>query len=590
MTQNPSKISYLPPTHRIASRLTQLGCALLLICTMLMSLLPIYRMLAVPALSQASLSALLSSAANWLPQTLLFFPRYDLSPSTTHALKYIEDIFIYILFMFIAFTNYILCAYLIRKCWILGDDPWTLRFIWAGAGLIGCVFAITPIMLSHDIFVYAGYGRLISAYHVNPYFTPLSSYPQDPFYLLDDWRTTTSAYGPIWMVVCAIFAFILGPNALWHVIAFRLFALAAHLLNRLLSLKILRWMNYSPQTQTIGTLLYTWNPLVLMESSLGGHNDVFMITFVLLGILFWVRAKQREEHGRRAYFPSLLAFSLAAAVKLLMLSFIVLFVILLICKNIHLLRSQVTSNRQTRAYYRFTNSIVPIVCGAILTCCILQCAFYLPFFLGHCPQEILNSFLSPPSSRFAQNSIMRVIVDWNGNNNSRTNDILSTLIHILSLRRIWDYLDLAVFICIYGIGAKYLLKSPTTATFIFVALLMFEAILLTIPWFYPWYTIFVVSLSTLCLSTPSKRGSRILASYGLTLSFLVLLIYLFSGDAALIHIWIDLLLGLDLPFILFIFTCINAIALPLFAFFFRFIGQSREALSETECYSALHNS
>ncbi len=196
--------------------------------------------------------------------------------------------------MALAFGAYGLCALLIWRQPAQDNFSATLRLIWLGAIATGLIFVLTPAMLSHDIFVYAGYGRILVAHHANPYFVPLKAFPQDPFMPLDDWKGATAAYGPLWLDISALGALLSGDDPLRYILAYRLFGLAAHLLNIWLIYTTLRVMKRSPRTVTLGVLLYAWNPLALLESSLGGHNDVFLVTFILLGILLSVRAEQRS--------------------------------------------------------------------------------------------------------------------------------------------------------------------------------------------------------------------------------------------------------------------------------------------------------
>src|SRR5207248_2908470 len=114
----------------------------------------------------------------------------------------------------------------------------------------------------------------IVVHHANPYFVAPSRFPQDPLTSYDDWKDATAAYGPVWLTICSLWTLVLGNSPLGYVLAFRLFALAAHLLNIWLVATILGKTGSSARTVTLGTLLYAWNPLVLQESSLGGHNDI----------------------------------------------------------------------------------------------------------------------------------------------------------------------------------------------------------------------------------------------------------------------------------------------------------------------------
>lgn len=46
-----------------------------------------------------------------------------------------------------------------------------------------------------------------------------------------------------------------------------------------------------PADQLLGTLLYLWNPVVVVELAAEGHNDALMIVFVLLALLLAIRAR-----------------------------------------------------------------------------------------------------------------------------------------------------------------------------------------------------------------------------------------------------------------------------------------------------------
>lgn len=69
-------------------------------------------------------------------------------------------------------------------------------------------FVCIPALLSHDAFVYAGYGRLLIVYHANPYFVPFSAHWHDPIYQYDDWGSYTAvAPADEWNLGSAFFTF-----------------------------------------------------------------------------------------------------------------------------------------------------------------------------------------------------------------------------------------------------------------------------------------------------------------------------------------------------------------------------------------------
>src|SRR5205823_12363799 len=238
-----------------------------------------------------------------------------------------------------AFVIYMLCVLLVLRQSTQAvnnkQNHQTLPLIWLGTIVAGLLYVFTPAMLSHDIFVYASYSRMMATYHSNPYFVPLSAFPHDPLYTLDVWANSTAAYGPVWLVVCSLWGFILGPLPLTYVLSFRLFALAIHLLNTCLVTIILRANGQTPREVILGTLLYAWNPLVLLESSLGGHNDVFMVTLILLGVLLSMHAEKKNQLTHlRGFLPPLVAFTMAALIKFTTLPLIALFIIFLALRTL----------------------------------------------------------------------------------------------------------------------------------------------------------------------------------------------------------------------------------------------------------------
>ncbi|MBO0779741.1 MAG: hypothetical protein J2P37_13030, partial [Ktedonobacteraceae bacterium] len=204
-----------------------------------------------------------------------------------------RDMVLFLVLVLLAFL-----VYMVALC-LPGRQPeegnyWPVYCLtWLVTIGVGIVFVLTPAMLSHDIFSYAGYGRLQVIYHANPYFTPLAAFPHDSFRAINDWPGVPSAYGPIWQMICGALVPVIGDSPSRAIIVYRSVALVAHLLNVVLIMCILQALGRSSRTVASGMLLYAWNPLVLEESVMGGHNDVLMMTLILLGLLFSVRNVER---------------------------------------------------------------------------------------------------------------------------------------------------------------------------------------------------------------------------------------------------------------------------------------------------------
>lgn len=151
-------------------------------------------------------------------------------------------------------------------------------------------FFVAPIT-SLDLYDYIARGRITALYGGNPYVHAPEKYPGDPMTDYVSWRSTTSAYGPLWEALSALLVRLAG-NSLWsNMLAQKALALAAYLLSLLLLAITLR--HTAPQRTLAATLLFAWNPLVLMEGLGNGHNDMLMAVF-LLGA-FWMLSRVRPS-------------------------------------------------------------------------------------------------------------------------------------------------------------------------------------------------------------------------------------------------------------------------------------------------------
>ncbi len=409
------------------------------------------------------------------------------------------------------------------------DNRRTLTIIWFGVLAAGLIFVFTPAMLSRDLFVYAGYGRILAHYHANPYFVTLSMYPHDALVPLDDWNTALCAYGPIWLLICGLSSMLAGEHTILYVFFYRILGFAAHALNILLITTILRTMGRSPRTIAQGTLLYAWNPLVLQESCLGGHNDTFMVTFLLLGLLYSVRAEQhklRPFTAWQAYVPALIAFTVAVLIKFTSAPLIALFFILLACK---LLQSQDQPQKlslstlqqiEWRSFLQTMLAACLVSVGTIL-------AFYAPFWAGHSVHAILESFSSPPSARSAYGSILGALLNWEKVSGGQYAD--SGLIFLLSQHNTWQDISTVVAALLLLISVVWLWRTPTTRTMALSALAILGAVLIVTPWFFPWYITWLVGLAAICLPVSHERIARALIGFTLTFSASAHFIYIFRG-------------------------------------------------------------
>lgn len=179
----------------------------------------------------------------------------------------------------------------VRSVRIVRADRRMLALVLGGAFVLGVTLLLLPALPSDDVFSYILYGRIAAVHHANPLVAVPADYPHDPFLTLVFWRNTRSVYGPVWLLLSQALALVAqkaGGGLVAYVLLFKLLGFASHLANTLLIWAILGVL--APRRQVMGTLLYAWNPLCLLEFCASAHNDAVMLTFLLLAIYCLVRA------------------------------------------------------------------------------------------------------------------------------------------------------------------------------------------------------------------------------------------------------------------------------------------------------------
>ncbi len=147
---------------------------------------------------------------------------------------------------------------------------------------------------STDIYRYIIRGRVNSVYEASSYETSPSAFPDDPFFpFAGEWANETSPYGPVWELISTAVTYPLSNNLLSLLIAFKIIGIIAHLGCALL---IWRLLANSPPGQQAGyTMLWAWNPALLLTFVVDAHNDVVMIFWLLSGL--YVMQRQQPTAG-----------------------------------------------------------------------------------------------------------------------------------------------------------------------------------------------------------------------------------------------------------------------------------------------------
>ncbi len=173
--------------------------------------------------------------------------------------------------------------------------PPKLWLILGGSLLLALPLLQTYPFNATDVYRYIIHGRINAIYRQSSYAAPPTTFPDDPFLpLAGEWATETSPYGPIWEMVSTAVSFSNNSqNLLTYLILFKLIGLIAFL-----GCAALIWLllaNAPPSKQIGYTLLWAWNPALLLTFVADAHNDVVMIFWFLLGV--WLMRQQKTTVG-----------------------------------------------------------------------------------------------------------------------------------------------------------------------------------------------------------------------------------------------------------------------------------------------------
>jgi hypothetical protein len=167
------------------------------------------------------------------------------------------------------------------------------------------VFGVTLIWLypvtATDLFQYVMRARVQVVYDANPMTVPPGRFPDDPLLpFLGEWKNVLSPYGPAWELLAGAVASLGFTGAVSGALAYKVVALLAYVV----CMAALFW---GREGDLSALLFFAWNPLVLLQGLGNGHNDLLMLAWLLLALVFWDR--------RGNWFLATAALSLAVLTK-----------------------------------------------------------------------------------------------------------------------------------------------------------------------------------------------------------------------------------------------------------------------------------
>ena len=167
----------------------------------------------------------------------------------------------------------------------------TSRLLWTIfplTALLSAIFLFAPAVEWPQVFLYGLYGRMVTVLHVNPYALTHTILPGNLLYgVIATGHVGPAPYGPLWLDLTLPVTLLARDSVANLLFGFRLFGLLVHLANTLLIWQILGRLR--TERRVAGTLLYAWNPIILLLGIAEMHYELVMILCILLASYFYLR-------------------------------------------------------------------------------------------------------------------------------------------------------------------------------------------------------------------------------------------------------------------------------------------------------------
>lgn len=150
---------------------------------------------------------------------------------------------------------------------------------------------LMPLMFSRDVYSYGMYGRILAAHGANPFAVTPSQFPMEPVfpYVSHHWIATSSFYGPAFVLLAAAVGSMAAAPAAFIPI-FKIIAAVASLVTMGLTTAAAR--RARPERAVFAATLIGWNPVVILHTVGGGHNDPLVALTLAGGALLLLKGRQ----------------------------------------------------------------------------------------------------------------------------------------------------------------------------------------------------------------------------------------------------------------------------------------------------------
>ncbi len=181
------------------------------------------------------------------------------------------------------------------------------KALWIAICLMSLVLVFSYPAFSYDLFNHMFTAKTVLLYGKNPYtVTPLQFMGYESWLTFMRWTHVVSIYSPLWIGMTLV-PYLMGFGyfllIMWNfkLLIALFYLLAVWAIGRILDTD-------DPKHSTLGMTLFALNPLVVIESLVSSHNDIVMMGFAMVFLLFLYR---------KGMVSSLFMLSLSIASKLM---------------------------------------------------------------------------------------------------------------------------------------------------------------------------------------------------------------------------------------------------------------------------------
>jgi len=187
--------------------------------------------------------------------------------------------FSYLLFLF--YTLVLIWTVRQSKSVSIRPSYWVIAIVFF---LLFCTILLTiPPLTSQDVFWNLFQGKIFTHYQQNPYLVTPQEFSEDSYLgLIRVWQDFPMTHGPIWTLLVSTVSILTSHNLSSSLFILRMILFI--ILGLVIGLTVLVVRRVNPRWSFLAFIALSWQPLLLIETINGAHNDILIGLTAILGL------------------------------------------------------------------------------------------------------------------------------------------------------------------------------------------------------------------------------------------------------------------------------------------------------------------